>query len=97
MPVITDIRSFTACIHHIHMEKDRLNRGFMYALVMRQPILTSLRKELRINAFESVLPNYSRGTFGFEASVDSLQLCLGEPRGSAKGLQTVWAISRWRL
>jgi hypothetical protein len=67
----------------------------MYFFAIRHPILTSLRKKLRINALESVFPNYSRGAFGLEASVDSLQLCFGEPRGFAERLQAVWAIS-WR-
>ena len=87
----------TTGMHHIKVQKNRLNPGFMQLFAIRQPILTSLRKKLRINALESVFPNYSRGAFGLEASVDSLQLCFGEPRGLAERLQTVWPISRRRL
>lgn len=95
--LITGLRSFVTRIQRINMQKNRSNHGFIQVLLIWQRIFTSLRKELRINALESVLPNYSRRAFGFEASVDSLQLCLSKPRGSAQRGQTVWAISRWRL
>lgn len=59
-------------------------------------ILTSLRKELRVDALESFLPDDSRGAFGLEATIYPLELGLCESCRSAETCQRVRPVS-WRL
>lgn len=58
--------------------------------------LTSLGKELRIDALESFLSDDSRRTFSLESAIYPLQLGLRESGRSTKACQRVWSIS-WCL
>lgn len=59
--------------------------------------LTSLGKELRIDALESFLLDDSRRTFGLETAIYPLQLVLREFCRSTKARQRVWPVSRCLL
>lgn len=59
--------------------------------------LTTLWKELGINQLESLLFDNARGALGLEATVDALDLRLGEASRSAEGLQAVGPVPRGRL
>lgn len=56
--------------------------------------LTSLGKELRIDALESFLPDDSRRTLSLEAAIYPLQFGLCESGRATKACQRVWPVSR---
>lgn len=66
--------------------KNDLIRIIFYAL-------TALRKKLRVNHLERVLPDYPSWALGFETAIDPLDFRLTETGSLAEGFQAVWAVT----